>query len=172
MTLSSVRAPKIGRRQDTPEPYAMESKEFLRSKLIGRHPNPLPLLALQSMCESPSAWCMSNTYARPPLLFLPRSSPLWDCRVPPTQQLWSDSLFRAAAGPVACHVCIPWVHGWSNSLSTSHLSTEVIVRTSHRLEDSRTSCSESNIMHQPRRTAFKNCLASHHSKCAEGFRAC
>lgn len=36
VTLSSVRAPKIGRRQDIPEPYAIEAKEFLRSKLIGQ----------------------------------------------------------------------------------------------------------------------------------------
>ncbi len=34
--LSSVRAPRLGRRGDTPEPWAVEAKEYLRSKYIGR----------------------------------------------------------------------------------------------------------------------------------------
>ena len=33
--LSSIRAPRIGRREEKSEPYAAEAKEFLRNRLIG-----------------------------------------------------------------------------------------------------------------------------------------
>ena len=33
--LSSVRAPRLGRRDEKAEPYAFEAKEFLRQRLIG-----------------------------------------------------------------------------------------------------------------------------------------
>lgn len=33
--LSSIRAPRVGRRNEKPEPYAVEAKEFLRNRLIG-----------------------------------------------------------------------------------------------------------------------------------------
>ena len=35
VTLSSIRAPKLGRRDEKPEPWATEAKEYLRSLLIG-----------------------------------------------------------------------------------------------------------------------------------------
>eukprot|EP00475_Leptophrys_vorax_P017560 TRINITY_DN2419_c0_g1_i1.p1 TRINITY_DN2419_c0_g1~~TRINITY_DN2419_c0_g1_i1.p1 ORF type:complete len:990 (-),score=358.13 TRINITY_DN2419_c0_g1_i1:152-3121(-) len=35
LTLSSIRAPRFGNRRDKPEDFALESKEFLRKKLIG-----------------------------------------------------------------------------------------------------------------------------------------
>lgn len=34
--LSSIRVPKLGRRDDDPEPFALEAKEMLRSKTIGK----------------------------------------------------------------------------------------------------------------------------------------
>jgi len=33
--LSSIRAPRLGRREEKSEPYAVEAKEFLRNRLIG-----------------------------------------------------------------------------------------------------------------------------------------
>jgi staphylococcal nuclease domain-containing protein 1 len=36
IALSSIRAPKLGRRDDKDEPFAHEAREFLRSRLIGR----------------------------------------------------------------------------------------------------------------------------------------
>lgn len=35
VTLSSIRAPKLGRRDEKPEAWAVEAKEFLRQLLIG-----------------------------------------------------------------------------------------------------------------------------------------
>ena len=35
ITISSIRAPRAGRRDETAEPYGYEAKEFLRSRLIG-----------------------------------------------------------------------------------------------------------------------------------------
>ena len=35
VNLSSIRAPRIGRREDKPEDWALEAKEFLRQRLIG-----------------------------------------------------------------------------------------------------------------------------------------
>lgn len=35
VNLSSIRAPRIGRREDKPEDWALEAKEFLRNRLIG-----------------------------------------------------------------------------------------------------------------------------------------
>ena len=42
MTLSSIKAPRMGGRDRPGEPYARESKEFLRQRLIGDRPRPLP----------------------------------------------------------------------------------------------------------------------------------
>ncbi len=39
IALSSIRAPKIGRRDEKDEPWAFEAREFLRSRLIGRKVN-------------------------------------------------------------------------------------------------------------------------------------
>jgi staphylococcal nuclease domain-containing protein 1 len=36
VNLSSIRAPKMGRKGDEPTPYAREAKEFLRTRLIGQ----------------------------------------------------------------------------------------------------------------------------------------
>jgi staphylococcal nuclease domain-containing protein 1 len=36
LSLSSIRVPKLGRRDDAPEPYALEAKEAVRSKAIGK----------------------------------------------------------------------------------------------------------------------------------------
>ena len=35
VTLSSIRAPRPARRDEKPEPYGSEAKEFLRQRLIG-----------------------------------------------------------------------------------------------------------------------------------------
>ena len=35
VTLSSIRAPRPARRDEKPEPYGTEAKEFLRQRLIG-----------------------------------------------------------------------------------------------------------------------------------------
>ena len=35
VTLSSIRAPRPTRRDEKPEPYGLEAKEFLRQRLIG-----------------------------------------------------------------------------------------------------------------------------------------
>ena len=35
ITLSSIRAPRVGRRDEKPEPFALEARELLRSILIG-----------------------------------------------------------------------------------------------------------------------------------------
>ncbi|CAN1242042.1 Ribonuclease TUDOR 1 [Linum perenne] len=37
--LSSIKCPKMGRRNENPEPYAPEAKEFLRTRLIGQQVN-------------------------------------------------------------------------------------------------------------------------------------
>ena len=37
VTLSSIRAPRPARRDEKPEPYGTEAKEFLRQRLIGTH---------------------------------------------------------------------------------------------------------------------------------------
>mmetsp|Transcript_36162 Transcript_36162/g.91251 ORF Transcript_36162/g.91251 Transcript_36162/m.91251 type:complete len:949 (-) Transcript_36162:968-3814(-) len=38
-SLASIRAPRLGRREEKPEPYAIEAKEFMRKTLIGRTVN-------------------------------------------------------------------------------------------------------------------------------------
>ena len=39
VNLSSIRAPRIGRKGEKPEDWATEAKEFLRQRLIGQHCN-------------------------------------------------------------------------------------------------------------------------------------
>ena len=41
ITISSIRAPRAGRRDEKGEPYGHEAKEFLRSRLIGEIPTPM-----------------------------------------------------------------------------------------------------------------------------------
>ena len=36
VNLSSIKAPRLGRKEEKPEPWAPEAKEFLRQRLIGR----------------------------------------------------------------------------------------------------------------------------------------
>eukprot|EP00281_Chroomonas_sp_CCMP1168_P008191 CAMPEP_0206267944 /NCGR_PEP_ID=MMETSP0047_2-20121206/31432_1 /ASSEMBLY_ACC=CAM_ASM_000192 /TAXON_ID=195065 /ORGANISM="Chroomonas mesostigmatica_cf, Strain CCMP1168" /LENGTH=890 /DNA_ID=CAMNT_0053696207 /DNA_START=148 /DNA_END=2823 /DNA_ORIENTATION=+ len=67
IALSSIRAPKLGRRDEKDEPYAYEAREFLRSRLIGRkvtvgidYIRPLPNSTSEServfasVCEGPN----------------------------------------------------------------------------------------------------------------------
>lgn len=49
VTLSSIRAPRAGRRDEKAEPYGTEAKEFLRSRLIGEP------LAQRRRLEAPSS---------------------------------------------------------------------------------------------------------------------
>lgn len=37
VNLSSLRCPRVGRRDEDPEPWALEAKEFLRQRLIGEY---------------------------------------------------------------------------------------------------------------------------------------
>ena len=38
VNLSSIKAPRLGRKEEKPEPWATEAKEFLRQRLIGKLP--------------------------------------------------------------------------------------------------------------------------------------
>lgn len=46
VNLSSIKAPRLGRKDEKPEPWAIEAKEFLRQRLIGWLPLLLLLLPL------------------------------------------------------------------------------------------------------------------------------
>ena len=53
VNLSSIRAPRLGRKGEKPEDWAPEAKEFLRQRLIGQ---PLPLFSPQNQtCKVSSA---------------------------------------------------------------------------------------------------------------------
>ena len=61
MTLSSIKAPRMGGRDRPGEPYARESKEFLRQRLIGDGPRPLPPPLPPDVC--PAKACGHQFYS-------------------------------------------------------------------------------------------------------------
>ena len=55
VTISSIRAPRAGRRDEKAEPYGTEAKEFLRSRLIGRPLTGLPGVSASTTAITPIA---------------------------------------------------------------------------------------------------------------------
>lgn len=86
VNLSSIKAPRLGRKEEKPEPWAIEAKEFLRQRLIGW----LPLLLCLPLCteHSPAGvTCISlcegcvKAAGSGVCLLDPADAPLRDCRV-------------------------------------------------------------------------------------------